>query len=339
MSRHRSRAAEIVSLRDEIATLRDQLRREGHLDGGSVNESQIRDRLAALSLELAAIDSRRDFARQTDVAMQKRRRDRDAMTRSVADVDRLRRQETDLRTRITSLETTLARLEKQARREENLAAIAGIARKRVAWIDRQIESLRSVLNDVRGLGDAWFAGRPTTGNRWTNHADSITGDSFAADPATRDRSFSPNSPLGREELAIENRGWLATPRIDAAIAAGDVLAPIGGAYSAAEITSRLENICHFVDRLVGRLESDQQHWLSADQAADDIFGEAMSESEQAIRRARHRGDMHFETAADEYVDDVARSGQSVRSAQSRDRRPSTHDAGWVDDSVRRQRID
>jgi len=266
-ARHQARVDEIATLRNEISQLRDQLRREGHGAVGSVHEAQIRDRLAALTLELGAIDSRREFARQTDAAMQQRRRDRDAMTQAVGEVDRLRRHETDLRKRIASLETTLAHLEAQSRREDNLAAIAQIARKRVNWLDQQVAALRRVLADVRGLGDLWFGGRGLPGNHWRNRADSIS-----------------NAMLDNGQAAH-----------------GEVEVEVSGA--AAEIETRLDGLCRCVDRLVGRLEAEQQHWLAADQTAEEMFGDAMSESEQAIRRSAQR------------------------------------DSGWVEDSVRRQRID
>ena len=336
---YQARVAEIASLRNEISQLRDQLRREGHIDGGSVNEAQIRDRLAALTLELGAIDSRREFARQTDAAMQQRRRDRDAMTQSVGEVDRLRRHETDLRKRIASLETTLTRLEVQARREDNLAAIAQIARKRVNWIDQHIDALRRVLVDVRSLGDLWFSGRSTTGNHWRNRVDSISNSMLGAAQAGRgEAAGAMSTPLTREELAIADRGWLAGRRIDGGFADGEVLGVSAGAPDviasqgfAAEIEARLDGVCRNVDRLVGRLEAEQQHWLAADQTAEEMFGDAMTESEQAIRRSRRRGEAHFENGAEQFVDGIA-SGTA-------DRNSTRRDSGWVEDSVRRQRID
>lgn len=338
-ARHQARVNEITALRNEISQLRDQLRREGHLDGGSVNEAQIRDRLSALTLELGAIDSRREFARQTDAAMQERRRDRDAMTQAVGEVDRLRRHETDLRKRIASLETTLARLEAQARREDNLASIAQIARKRVNWIDQHVDALRRVLADVRGLGDLWFSGRTAPGNHWRNRADSITSAMLAsAQTGAGEATGAMQTPLTREELAIADRGWLAGRRIDGGFADGEVLGVAAGASDAiasqgvaAEIEARLDGVCRCVDRLVGRLEAEQQHWLAADQTAEEMFGDAMTESEQAIRRSRRRGEAHFENGAQEFVDDIA-SGTS-------DRQSTRRDSGWVEDSVRRQRID
>lgn len=328
-ARHQARADEIATLRNEISQLRDQLRREGHLDGGSVNEAQIRDRLAALTLELGAIDARRDFAGQTDAAMQQRRRDREAMTQAVDEVDRLRRHETDLRKRIASLETTLARLETQSRREDNLAAIAQIARKRVNWIDQHVDALRRVLNDVRGLGDLWFSGRSLPGNHWRNRADSISNEMLGNGPAAHGEAVAAaQTPLTREELAIADRGWLAGRRIDGGFADGEVLG------AAAEIEARLDGVCRCVDRLVGRLEAEQQHWLAADQTAEEMFGDAMTESEQAIRRARRRDEAHFENGAEAFVDEIA-GGASDRQSTRRDRR----DSGWVEDSVRRQRID
>jgi hypothetical protein len=338
-ARHQARVNEIAALRNEISQLRDQLRREGHLDGGSVNEAQIRDRLSALTLELGAIDSRREFARQTDAAMQQRRRDRDAMTHAVGEVDRLRRHETDLRKRIASLETTLARLEAQSRREDNLASIAQIARKRVNWIDQHVDALRRVLADVRGLGDLWFSGRSLPGNHWRNRADSISNEMLAVAQAGRGEAPTAlQTPLTREELAIADRGWLAGRRIDGGFADGDVLGTAAEAQDAiasqgvaAEIEARLDGVCRCVDRLVGRLEAEQQHWLAADQTAEEMFGDAMTESEQAIRRSRRRGEAHFENGAQEFVDDIA-SGSS-------DRQSTRRDSGWVEDSVRRQRID
>lgn len=337
-ARHQSRLSEVASLRNEIGRLRDQLRREGHLDGGAVNEAQIRDRLAALTLELNAIDARRDFARQTDAAMQQRRRDRDAMTQAVGEVDRLRGHETDLRKRITSLETALARLEAQARREDNLASIIQIARKRIAWIDQQVESLRRVLAEVRALGDLWFSGRAAVGNHWRNRTDTIRSEMLAAGETGNHHSArSSTTPLTRQELAIADRGWLAGQRIDGGFADGEILGvsgahdPVATQSVAAEMETRLESICRSVDRLVGRLEAEQQHWLAADQTAEEIFGDAMSESEQAIGRSRRRGEAFFENGARRLSDETAAG--FVEQASSH------HDSGWVDDAVRRQRID
>jgi hypothetical protein len=337
-ARYQTRLSEIASLRNEIGRLRDQLRREGHLDGGAVNETQIRDRLAALTLELNAIDARRDFARQTDAAMQQRRRDRDVMTQAVGEVDRLRGHEADLRKRIANLEAALVRLEAQARREDNLASIVQIARKRTAWIDHQVESLRRVLADVRALGDLWFSGRAAVGNHWRNRTDTIRSEMLAAGVTVSHQSAgSSTAPLTRQELAIADRGWLAGQRMDGGFADGEIFGVSGTHDSvaaqsvAAEMETRLESICRCVDRLVGRLEADQQHWLAADQTAEELFGDAMSESEQAIGRSRRRGEAFFENGAQRLADEVA-SG-------SADRASSHRDSGWVDDAVRRQRID
>jgi hypothetical protein len=337
-SRYQSRLSEIASLRNEIGRLRDQLRREGHLEGGAVNEVQIRDRLAALTLELNAIDARRDFARQTDAAMQQRRRDRDAMTQAVGEVDRLRSHETDLRKRLTSLETALARLEAQARREDNLASIVQIARKRITWIDQQVESLRRVLADIRSLGDMWFSGRAAVGNHWRNRTDSIGSEMLGAgETAIHPPAGSFATPLTRQELAIADRGWLAGQRIDGGFADGEILGvsvtqdSVSAHSVAAEMETRLESICRCVDRLVGRLEAEQQHWLSADQTAEEIFGDAMSESEQAIGRSRRRGEAFFENGARRLADEATDISSQPAS--------SHRDSGWVDDAVRRQRID
>jgi len=333
-SAQQTRQTEINTLRAEIVRLRDQLRREGHLDGASVNETQIRDRLAALTLEIGAIDSRRQYARQTDAAMHKRRRDRDAMTHAVAEVDRLRRQETDLRSRITSLENSLNRLESQTRREDNLASITQIARKRVNWIDQQVNSLRNVLAEIRSLGDQWFNGRSTAGTDWRLLSDSISLDS-PRDPAsvTAQTAAQIAVPLSREELLVADRGWLAGRTIEGGFADGQSLGLSGYPIVAAEIEGRLDGVCRSVDRLVGRLEAEQQHWLAADQTAEEIFGEAMTETEQAIRRARRRSEPQFESNADGGADDLV-LGTRVPGHSA-----ASPDSGWVDDSVRRQRID
>jgi len=316
-----SRQTEIQTLRTEIGQLRDQLRRDGHLEGASVNETQLRDRLAALTLEIEAIDSRREFARQTDAAMHKRRRDRDAMTHAVAEVDRLRRQETDLRSRLSSLETALNRLESQTRREDNLASITQIARKRVNWLDQQVSSLRNVLAEIRSLGDQWFSGRATPKTDWRVLADSISID-FPGDSAaiTEHAEIQVAAPLSREELRIGDRGWLAGPTNE-------------GGLVAAEIEGRLDGVCRSVDRLVGRLEAEQHHWVAADQTAEEIFGEAMTESDQAIRRARRRSEPQFESIADASDDALSLANGTMHPSALRP------DSGWVEDSVRRQRID
>src|SRR5690606_12641539 len=129
-----SDGAEIASLRAEIEQLRTLLHNDGHAGGNLPTEDQIRDRLAALTLELGAIDSRRQYARQTEAAAEQSRRDRQAISQAVEEVDRLRIQETELRKRLQSLDQALTRLEEQARQDEQRIALTQLTRTRVHWL-------------------------------------------------------------------------------------------------------------------------------------------------------------------------------------------------------------
>lgn len=329
-----ARDAERMALRSELARLRDSLRQQGY-SGGLTGESQAKEQLAALTLELEALDARREFARQADAAVRQRRLDRQAMQRAVDEVDRLRQQETDLRKRIASLNHTLDRLEDQSRREHDLAAVTQVARKRVAWVNRQVQSLRPLLAEVRQLGDRWFSGQSAAINSGLatadGRADGRTG-GLADGPAAG--GLAGPDAFGGDELLLQDRGWFTATDWQSVAADDRYLAPIrSGMGTAAEIQSRLERLCQNVDRLVGRLEAEQQHWLAADQTAGELFGEAMSESEQALRRARRRADARFDQAAEALVGNLAdgttRRGETV----------VDDDSGWIEDSVRRQRID
>src|SRR5690606_33798090 len=85
-----------------------------------------------------------------------------------------------------------------------------------------------------------------------------------------------------------------------------------------ELEARHDSICRLVDHLSGRLEAEQERWVGAEHPAAEICGEATSESERALQRLRQDG-----------------SEQHKGSIQPR----LSADPGWVEDSLRRRRID
>ncbi len=283
---------QIAALRAEIEHLRTLLHNNGYAGGNMPSEDQIRDRLAALTLELGAIDSRRQYARQTEAAAEQGRRDRQAISQAVEEVDRLRVQETELRKRLQTLDQALTRLEEQARQDENRIALTQLTRTRVHWLNQQIDRLRRVLGEVRNLGDDWFGGSLSTVER--------------SQRAAQDHTV---APLGRDELEASDRGWLSTQRLNA---------PSPEPLASSELEARLDSICRLVDHLSGRLEAEQERWIGAEHPAAEVCGEATSESERALQRLRQETFEQF-------------SG----STQPR----LSEDPGWVEDSLRRRRID
>lgn len=235
-----SRQAEIIELQAEIARLGEQLRRRGEADDRAAAQP-LRDRLAALTLELSALDARQEFVSRSDAAMRERRDDRQRLARVVEDVDRLRRRETELRQRIANLDECLTALEAQTRRDQLLTAILEIAESRARWLNRQIVAIRDLVGQVRDLSDS----------------------SFTAD--------------------------------------------------------RLETLRRDVDRMIGRLEADQQRWLEEVDAVQPVAGDLVSESDQALRRERRRA--------------IGLDPQSVSGGFHGE------DAAWVEDPVRRGQID
>lgn len=235
-----SRQTEIIELQAEIARLGDQLRRRGEADDRD-QAKPLRDRLAALTLELSALDARQEFASRSDAAMRQRRDDRHRLARLVEDVDRLRRRETELRQRIAKLDESLTALEAQTRRDQLLTAILEIAESRTRWLNRQIVAIRELLGQVRDLNESSFT------------------------------------------------------------------------------TIRLEMLRRDVDRMIGRLEADQERWLEGDHAVQPLAGDLVSESDQALRRERRRA--------------IGLDPESVPASLG------AEDPAWVEDPVRRGQID
>lgn len=293
--------AQIAALRAEIDHLRTLLHQDGQATGARPTDEQIRARLAALTLELGAIDSRRQYARQTEAAAEQGRRDRAAISQAVEEVDRLRIQETELRKRIHQLDQTLARLQEQAKQDENRIALTQLTRTRVHWLNQQIDRLRRVLAEVRHLGDDWFGGVDTTAVRQRRAVNEVWLDQTPVDQNV--------IPLRREELEIADRGWLSATR-----PAGHSAEPL----VTAEVEARLDSICQLVDHLSGRLEAEQERWIGAEHPAAEICGEAISESEQALQRLRQ--------------DAAQQHGSALQPRLA-------EDPGWVEDSLRRRRID
>lgn len=292
---------QIAALRAEIEHLRTLLHHAGQGVGERPTDAQIRARLAALTLELGAIDSRRQYARQTEAAAEQGRRDRTAIAQAVEEVERLRLQETELRKRIHTLDQTLTRLHEQARQDEQRIALTQLTRTRVHWLNQQIDRLRRVLAEVRSLGDDWFGGADATTARQRRAA----GERWLAQPPQDQNA----APLGRDELEVSDRGWLASQQ---------PAAPSSLPLRSAELEARLDALCQLVDHLSGRLEAEQERWVGAEHPAAEICGEAISESERALQRLRQ--------------EPGSSPGDSLQPRLA-------EDPGWVEDSLRRRRID
>jgi predicted flap endonuclease-1-like 5' DNA nuclease len=276
---HHPRQSEIIALQGEIARLGLQLRRRREFDDRQ-RAKPLRDRLAALTLELSALDARRDFGGHSDAALASRADDRQRLTRAVDDVDRLRRKETTLRDQIAACDREWKGLQAGLRRDQILAEVVEIAGSRMRWFQRQARSIETLARQLRELGSAWF------------------GDRFASRPI----------PAVHHDLINGTDPTIAPPPY------AETNSP-----KRSEVAARLESICRGIDRLIGGLESDQQRWLeSADH--DFVTTNVVTESEQAILR------QHRQAAED---GSVPHPGLNVTAG----------DAAWVDDPVRRGRID
>lgn len=250
--------AEIVELQAELAALNTQLRQLAG-PGNGQTQQPLRDRLAALTLELSAIDARREFASRGDALLAQRRDERHRLARLVEDVDTLRRRERELKERLAELDTSLANLARETRHDQVLTAILGIAQDRMRWFNRQIQAIGDLVRDVERLAEP------------TNNHDS--------------------GPVWNPDSVFVDR-----------------LAAVGRA----------------VDRLVGGLEADQRHWLESDRDDDPLAGDILSETDQWLQRERRR-----EIGLGTEPDELTPPGSDDSSA----------DPGWLEDSVRRSRID
>lgn len=142
-----TRQRELDSLQAEMSRIRQQLRAD---DGQAQPDDarQLRQRLAELTLELQAIDARQAADQGLQATLRKRRESQQELARCLADVDSLRRQETDLRDRLETTQRSLAELVGQIRRDETLAAIASTATVRVEWFTSQLQALQDVTAGI-----------------------------------------------------------------------------------------------------------------------------------------------------------------------------------------------
>src|SRR5690606_606943 len=131
----------------------------------------------------------------------------------------------------------------QARQDEQRIALTQLTRTRVHWLNQQIDRLRRVLAEVRSLGDDWFGGANATAARQRRAA----GERWLAQPPQDQNA----APLGRDELEVSDRGWLASQQ---------PAAPSSPPLRSAELEARLDALCQLVDHLSGRLEAEQERW-------------------------------------------------------------------------------
>jgi len=296
-----SREIEITQLRNEIAELERQIHshtlHSQHASaqpqsayesfGLTLDMKRLRDRRAELTLEISAIDARSDWATKADAEMDRRRRKREMFAAIADEIERLRRQESDLRMRLAEVESALEKMDDEVNRTESRSAIAKAYRNRLEQVDAQLVRVRRVVHEIRALGDKWFGGRGLTAQAgWLEQA--IDGVARVAD----DFSLDHDARLvrvgdDRGELDIVDRGWSSalanSMRIDDSVAASSV-----------DVQHRIDAICRLVDNLVGRCEEHQSEKVRPE--LDDISGprtsnwDSWAESEMSRHeRRRHPG--------------------------------------------------
>jgi predicted flap endonuclease-1-like 5' DNA nuclease len=296
-----SRDIEINDLRREIADLERQIHSHtlhaNHASArvGNAYESfgltldmkRLRDRRAELTLEISAIDARKDWAEKADAEMERRRRKRELFASIADEVQRLRRQESDLKLQLAEIEASLERMDEESSRAESRGQIAKAYHTRLSQVDVQLTRVRRIVREIRALGDHWFGGRALTSQAgWLEQT--IDGVSRIADDFTLDHdSRLIHSADDRAELDISDRGWSAalanTIRVDDSVAASSV-----------DVQRRIDSICRMVDNLVGRCEEHQSekvhpHWEDRrDSRTNDWDSWAENELHRHERR-RHPG--------------------------------------------------
>ena len=259
-----SRDIEINDLRREIADLERQIHSHTlhahHASArvGSAYDSfgltldmkRLRDRRAELTLEISAIDARKDWAEKADAEMERRRRKRELFASIADEVQRLRRQESDLKLKLAEIDAALERMDEEASRTENRSAIAKAYQTRLEQVDAQLTRVRRIVREIRALGDHWFGGRGVTSQAgWLEQT--IEGVSRIADDFALDHgSHLVHGSDERTDLDIVDRGWSAslanTIRVDDSVASSSV-----------DVQRRIDSICRMVDNLVGRCEEHQ----------------------------------------------------------------------------------
>ena len=296
-----SREIEINQLRNEIAELERQIhshtlhtqhasahpRSAYESFGLTLDMKRLRDRRAELTLEISAIDARSDWSAKADAEMDRRRRKREMFATIADEIERLRRQESDLRMRLAEVESSLEKMADEANRTESRSAIAKAYRNRLEQVDAQLVRVRRVVQEIRALGDKWFGGRGLAAQAgWLEQA--IDGVARIADDFSLDHDARlVNVGEVRGELDIVDRGWSSaianSMRIDDSVAGSDV-----------DVQHRIDAICRLVDNLVGRCEEHQSEKVLPE--LDDVSGPRVSnwdswaESEMSRHdRRRHPG--------------------------------------------------
>ncbi len=288
-----TREHEIKSLRSEIAdlerqihsySLHTQLTASAGFDTGvyglGPDFKRLRDRRAELALEITAIDARRDWSAKADSELDRRRRKRELFSSIADEIERLRRQESELRIRLSEIESSLERMDDEATRAESREAIAKAYRNRLEQVDVHLTRVRRVVREIRALGDHWFGGRSITSQAgWLEQAiDGVAAvtNEFALDHDTRLIAEGDN----HGELDIIDRGWNA----------GLAINPNSSeSQSTEDIQRRLDAVCRMVDNLVGRCEehqSDKSHTYNEGSRLGDWDLWAENELSRLDRRRR-----------------------------------------------------
>jgi len=275
-----SRDIEIVDLRREIADLERQIHSHtlhsqhaaatarGAYDsfGLTLDMKRLRDRRAELALEISAIDARRDWATKADAEMQRRRQKRETFAAIADDVNRLRRHESDLKTRLAEVESSLAKMDEDAARADNRASIAKAYRIRLEQVETQLNRVRSVVREIRALGDHWFGGRGVTARAgWIEQT---------IDDIDRTSDHMASVSDFTTELDIVDRGWSASNLqtsdfVDAVRPSEDNVA------GSVDVHRRIDAICRIIDNLVGRCEEHQANRVEAF-GGDEVTGSGLA---------------------------------------------------------------
>lgn len=259
-----TRDAEINELRREIDDLERQIHastlhsqhasaRHHHAYesyGLTLDMKRLRDRRAELSLEISAIDARRDWSAKADAEMDRRRRKRDLFATIADEIERLHRREAELKMRLADVESQLEQMDEEAGRAARRSMIAKAYRRRLAQIDTQIVQVRNVVREVRAMGDHWFGGRGVTAQAgWLEQAiDDVARVTDRFLPDTSADRFGTGDQ--RRETDIADRGW------SAALANPEGTEPADW-VSTIDVQRRIDAICRLVDNLVGRYEEHQ----------------------------------------------------------------------------------
>jgi hypothetical protein len=316
-----SRDIEINDLRREIEELEKQIHSQtlhaqhatarvtGAYDsfGLTLDMKRLRDRRAELTLEISAIDARRDWAEKAEAEMERRRRKRELFASLADEIQRLRRQESELKMRLAEVDAALEKMNEEASRAENREAIAKAYRTRLEQVESQLGRVRGVIREVRALGDHWFGGRGLASqSRWLDQA--IDGATRAAEDFALDQDrLTPRSLDDNIELSIHDRGWSASLassiRVDDSVAA-----------SAVDVQRRIDTICRMVDNLVGRCEEHQAERVHPQLDDQVTEWDTWAESEMSRHeRRRNPGANAFDSrrSRDAWIDSSQREALTV----------------------------